>query len=63
MPSTQTRRYMDLITLIRETVNDAAESGWKEIRSTILELSSKEEDTAIKEFAAWFAEDVYDPDA
>lgn len=53
MPSTETRRYADLITLIRETVNDA-EDDFKHIPNEIWDLANKEEKEALKTFSSWF---------
>lgn len=55
VPSTETRRYADLITLIHETVNDAyEEDAWKDILKEIWELANSEERKALIEFADWF---------
>jgi hypothetical protein len=56
MPSTETRRYADLITLVREIVNDAEESleARERIHGEIWELANDAEKEALTEFSAWF---------
>lgn len=56
MPSTETRRYADLITLIRDIVADAEESPDRQqaIKDEIWELAGNDEKEAIMEFTGWF---------
>lgn len=61
MPSTETRRYADLITLIREAVNNAAvgeELSEEEVYQKIWALASKGERDAILTFCSWFQQKV-----
>jgi hypothetical protein len=60
MPSTETRRYADLITLIRETVNDAASEdfGPGVVYGDIWRLANDEEKKALVEFSSWFQQEV-----
>lgn len=71
VPSTEARRYADLITLVRDIVNDAEENNTRqgEIYREIWDLASKQERDALLEFASWFdvpappaAEDPDEPD-
>jgi hypothetical protein len=63
MPSTESRRYADLITLVRDLVADAEESNARqgEIYREIWDLASKQERDALLEFASWF--EIEPPDA
>ncbi len=57
MPSTETRRYADLIVLIRECVNDAiACDNWKEVAQPIWDIANDDERGCLTEFGTWFTE-------